>query len=89
MKAVHRKKQQLARCCLQAFSRQAVKESATATARPLNLSTMAAKSMVSSLPPRTPSQPGRPSEGKIAHSVVAQLWSFNEGQQKIKIIHSN
>jgi len=43
---VHRKKQQWARHCLQASSRQAVQESATAMARPLNLSTMAATSTV-------------------------------------------
>jgi len=79
-KVVHRKKQQQARHCLQASSRQAVQESATATAiaRPLlNLSTMAATSMVSSQPSRTCSQPGIPSVAKIIHSVVAQLWAFN------------
>jgi len=76
---VHKKKQQQARCCLQASSRQAVQESATATAtaRTLNLSTKAATSMVSSQPSRPRSQPGRPSVAKIAHSVVAQLQAFN------------
>jgi len=77
---VHRKKQQWARRCLQASSRQAVQESATVTAmaRPLlNLSTMAATSMVSSQPSKTRSQPGRPSVAKIIRSLVAQLWAFN------------
>jgi len=79
-KVVHRKKQQRARRHLQASSRQAVQESATVTAMarpPLNLSTMAATSMVSSQPSRTCSQPGRPSVGKIINSVVAQLRAFN------------
>jgi len=51
-KAVHRKNKQWARSHLQASSRQAEQESATATAtaRPLNLSTMAETSMVSSQP---------------------------------------
>jgi len=54
-KLVQRKKQQQAKHCLQDSSRQAVQESATAiaTARPLNLSTMAATSTVSSQPSRT------------------------------------
>jgi len=49
-KVVHRKKQQQARHCLQASSRQAVQESATTTAmtRPLNFPTMATTSKVSS-----------------------------------------
>jgi len=79
-KVVHRKKQQWARWRLQASSRQAVQESTTvtATARPLlNLSTMAATSMVSSQPLRRHSQPGRPSVAKIIRSVVAQLRAFN------------
>jgi len=46
---------------------------ATALARPLNLSTMTDTSMVCSWPPRTHSQPGRPSVA----SVVAQLRAFN------------
>jgi len=78
-KIVHRKKQQRDKWLLQASSRQTVQESATVTAmaRPLNLSTMAATSTVSSQPSRTHSQPGRPSVAKIIHSVVAQLWAFN------------
>jgi len=72
-----RSKQQ-ARFCLQASSRQAMQESATATAnaRPPNLSTMEATSMVSSQPSRTHSKPGRPSVAKIICSV-AQLQAFN------------
>jgi len=78
-KVVHRKKQQWARHHLQASSRQAVQESATVTAmaRPLNLPTMAATSMVSSQPSRTCSQAGRLSVAKIIRGVVAQLWAFN------------
>jgi len=79
-KVVHRKRQQRARQRLQASSRQAVQESATvtATARPLlNLSTMAATSMVSSQPSRTRSQAGRLSVAKIIRSVIAQLRAFN------------
>jgi len=78
-KIVHRKKQQQARRCLQAFSRQAVQESApvTARARPLNLSIMAATSTVSSQPSGTCSQAGRPSVAKIICRFFAQLRAFN------------
>jgi len=62
------------------FQADCARQSATVTAmaRPLlNLSTMAATSMVSSQPSRTLSQPGRPSVAKIIRSVVAQLRAFN------------
>jgi len=79
-KDVHRKKQEQARCCLQASSRQAVQERApaTATPRPLNLSTMAATSTGGSQPSRTCSQAGMPLVAKIIHSVIAQLQAFNQ-----------